>query len=75
MSNHTKTQNTNPKVLDVNPKKECDSHEMSMSQQNIMTCHMRHIFMPINQTIKINLSHVNCNNSIPSNERWLLQVQ
>ena len=28
------------------------------ANQTIMTCHMRHIFTPINQTIKyINLSH------------------
>ena len=25
---------------------------------HIKTCHMRHIFMPINQTIKNNLPHV-----------------
>ena len=78
MSNHIKTQNVNPTVLNANPKNEHDSCEMSLSQQNITTCHMRHIFMPINQTaekiIYLTQQFVKCNNSIPSNERWLLQV-
>ena len=51
-SNCIMTQNTNPTVLDTNPKNKHDSHETSMSQQNIATCHMRHIFTPIDQTIK-----------------------
>ena len=50
--NHIKTRNANPTVVDANPEEECDSHEMSMSQQNITTHHMRHIFMPIDETIK-----------------------
>ena len=28
------------------------------TSQHIKTCHMRHIFMPIDQTIKKNLPHV-----------------
>ena len=41
-----------------------------------MTCHVRHNFTPINETIKkiIDLiqQFVNCNNSIPSNQNGLL---
>ena len=42
----------NSLVLNVNPKNECNYHEMFVSQQNVATCHARHIFMPIDQTIK-----------------------
>ena len=48
--------NANPKC---EPKNEHNYREMFASQQNIMTCqdmsqtcHMRHICMPIDQTIK-----------------------
>ena len=45
MSNCIKTQNMNPTVLNVNPKNECDCHEMSMRHP------MRHIFMSVDHTI------------------------
>ena len=38
-SNCIKTQNANPKICNTNPKNEHDYHEMSVSQQNIMTHH------------------------------------
>ena len=50
--NHIKTQNENPMVLNANPNYECDSCETSVSQQNIITHHMRHRFTPIDQAIK-----------------------
>ena len=44
-----------------------------------MTCHMRHIFMPIDETIKkifyLTQQFVKCNNSIPSNQNGLLQCK
>ena len=38
-SNYIKTQNANRMVPDANPKMEQDSHEMSLSQQNITAHH------------------------------------
>ena len=60
MSNHIKTQNMNPMVLNTNPNNECSYHQMFVSQRNIMTHHMRHIFTPVNQTNKkLYISHNN----------------
>ena len=49
MSHHIMTQNANPTILIVDPKNKCNSCEMSVSQQNITTHHVRHIFTPIEQ--------------------------
>ena len=63
-----RTQNVNAN-LKCEPKNECNYHEMFMSQQNIMThhdmshtCHMRHICMPGDQTIK--KLFCSCNNML-----------
>ena len=29
-----------------------------LANEMIMTCHVRHVFMPVDETIKNNLSHV-----------------
>ena len=34
------------------PKNEHDNHKTFASQAKIMTCHMRHSYMPVDQTIK-----------------------
>ena len=71
-------------ILNVNPKNKHNSHEMSMSQQNIATCHLRHIIMPLDQTIKnqfishnnlLNVtiqSHPTKNGCCKSNEKCLI---
>ena len=66
----------------MNPKNEHDYHQMFASQLNdhnmITTCHVRHIFMPIDKIIKkiyLMQLFVECNNSIPSNQIWLLQAK
>ena len=41
--------NANP---DVKPKNESNYCQTSQPNQMIMTCHVRHIFMPLNQMIK-----------------------
>ena len=46
------------------------THHTFMSQRKIITCHVRHIFMPVDQTIKkiiyLMQQFVKCNNSFSS---------
>ena len=64
---------TNP---DANPKMNVTTIKCLQANQMITTHHVRHIFMPIDQTIEIIYlmqQFVKCNNSISSNQKGLLQ--
>ena len=52
MSNHIKTQTMNPKNHDMNPKNKVTTVKCLLANEMIMTCHVRHVLMSIDQTIK-----------------------
>ena len=54
--------NANP---NANPKNECDCHETFVNEWNSHTCHVRHIFMPVDQII--NKIYLQCNNLLNEN--------
>ena len=56
MSNHIKTQNAHPKNHDTSPKTNMTTVKCLLANEMTMTHHMRHIFMPLNKTLKNNLS-------------------
>ena len=63
----------------MNPKMNATTIKHSQANQMIATCHVSHIFMPDDQTIKkiiyLTQQFVKCNNSIPSNQKGLLQAK
>ena len=56
-SNHIKIQNVNPKNHNKTLKMNVTTVKCSLANKMITTCHVRHIFMLVNKTIKNNLSH------------------
>ena len=75
-SNHITTR---MQTLNTNPKANPPTIKHSQANQTIMTHHMRHISMPVNQTnkkiIHLTQQFVKCNNSIPFNKMRLLQAK
>ena len=53
-SNHITTQ---MQTLNANPKMNVNTVKCLQANEMITTCHMRHIFMPINQTNRNYSSH------------------
>ena len=51
-SNHIKTQNASPKITMQTLKMNATTVKYLLANETITTCHVRHIFMPINETIK-----------------------
>ena len=59
--NHECEPEMSMQTLNVNPEMNAIAvrhSQANKTSQHIKTCHMRHIFVPVDQTIKINLPHV-----------------
>ena len=52
MSNRIKTQNVNPKIMTQTLKMNVTTIKHLLANETITTCHMRHIFMPVNKIKK-----------------------